>query len=136
MAFSHGTIATLDVDPLGGTSWTSITAYMQDIDDDINVAFLDTTTLGKTAKVGIPGLEDGKFKMKGLWDTTVDGVLDNCKRKVISFRYRPAGAGSGLAEYTGKAILTSYTLDTSVKGAASFKAELTVSDGHTRAVQS
>ncbi len=135
MAFVHGTVATLEIDPAGGTSYTDVSAYLDDVDDDINVQFIDVTVLGNTAKRGIPGLEDGKFKLKGFWDTTIDGVLNSCKRVVASYRYRPAGAGTGLAQYTGQVIMSSYTIHNSVKDATTLKAEFTVSGGHTRSLQ-
>jgi hypothetical protein len=136
MAFVHGTVSTLEIDPAGGTAYTDISQYLESIDDDINVHAIDVTTLGDLAKNFIPGLEDGKFKLKGFWDTTIDGVLNSCKRQVVTFRYRPAGAGSGLAQYTGSAILSSYTMDSIVKDAVSLKAEFTISGGSTRSVQS
>jgi hypothetical protein len=135
MAFLHGVVSTLEIDPAGGTSYTDISQYLENIDDDVNVHFIDVTTLGRTAKVGIPGLEDGKFKLKGFWDTPIDSTLSSCKRVVCSFRYRPAGAGTGLPQYTGKAIMSSYTIDSIVKDALSIKAEFTISEGSTRSVQ-
>lgn len=136
MAFYHGIVSTLEIDPAGGTSYTDISTYLENIDDDINVQAIDVTTLGDIAKNHIPGLEDGKFKLKGFFDPTVDAVLESCKRVVASFRYRPAGAGTGLPEYTGDVIMSSYTIDSVVKDAVSIKAEFTVSGGHTRGTQS
>jgi hypothetical protein len=136
MTFYHGTVSTLEVDPAGGSSFVDLSEYLEDIEDDINVAFIDVTTFGQTAKVGIPGLEDGKFKLKGFWDATLDSTLASCKQVVITFRYRPVGAGAGLPQYTGQAILSSYTFDVVVKDAVSFKAEFTISGGTTRSVQS
>lgn len=135
MAFYHGIVSTLEIDPAGGTSYTDISPYLENIDDDINVQAIDVTTLGETAKQHIPGLEDGKFKLKGFFDPTVDALLESCKRVVASYRYRPAGAGTGLPQYTGQVILSSYTIDSVVKDAVSIKAEFTVSNGHTRSVQ-
>ncbi len=135
MAFAHGTVSTLEIDPAGGTTYTDVSAYLENIDDDMNVHAIDVTVLGNLAKNFIPGLEDGKFKLKGFWDTTIDGTLNSCKRQLVSFRYRPGGAGTGLAQYTGKAIMSSYTIDSIVKDAVSLKAEFTISGGSTRSVQ-
>jgi hypothetical protein len=135
MTFYHGTVSELAVDPAGGTTYTDISEYLEDIEDDINVHFIDVTTFGNLAKVGIPGLEDGKFKLKGFWDATLDSTFASCKQVVFTFRYRPVGTGAGLPEYTGEAILSSYTFDVVVKDAVSFKAEMTISGGTTRTVQ-
>jgi len=135
MAFTHGSLATMDIDPAGGTAWTTVTAYYNDVSlkEDIDTA--ETTVLGNTAKNYIPGLEDGSFSLSGLFDPTINTLITSCKRVVVSFRYRPSGAGTGKIEYTGKCILTSYKVDTSVKDAASQDAEFQVTNGVVTTVQ-
>lgn len=135
MAFSHGSIATLEIDPLGGSSYTNVSTYFGDINEDINTQAADTTTLGNTAKQYIPGLDDGKMKLKGLYDPSIDSTLESCRRKLVTFRYRPAGAGAGLPQHTGQALMSSYTIDTSATAAAKINAEFTINGAVTRTTQ-
>ena len=136
MAFSHGSLATLEIDPAGGSSFTDISEYLNDASQEETVDTAETTTLGKTRKTYIPGLEDGTFSLSGLFDPAADALLYSCKRVIITFRYRPAGAGSGLPEYVGEAILTSYSISTTVDEAATIEAELQTTDTVTRTTQS
>lgn len=136
MAFSHGSLATLDIDPAGGTSYTDVSEYLNEVGLETEIDTAETTTLGKTAKTYIPGLEDGTFECSGLYDPAFDALLDSCKRVVASFRYRPAGAGTGLPEFTGSVILSSYGVETTVDDAATIEAEFQVTDAITRSVQS
>ena len=136
MAFSHGSLATLEIDPAGGTSYTDISEYLNEASQEETVDTAETTTLGKTRKTYIPGLEDGTFSLSGLFDPTIDALLYSCKREIITFRYRPAGAGTGLPEYSGEAILTSYSISTTVDEAATIEGELQTTDTVTRTAQS
>jgi hypothetical protein len=136
MAFSHGSLAELAIDTAGGTSYTDdLTEYLNDASPDQEVDTAETTTLGKVAKTYIPGLEDATFSLAGLFDPDIDAVLSSIKRTIVSFRYRPAGTGAGLPEYTGDAILTSYNIGTTVDEAATVEGELQVSGGLQRATQ-
>lgn len=138
MAFTHGSLATLEIDPNGGTTYTDISEYLNEASPDIEIDTAETTTLGKTAKTYIPGLEDATFSLSGLFDPTADTLFYSLKRAVPNptFRYRPAGAGTGLPEYTGEVILTSYSIGTTVDDAATIEAELQSTDSMTRTVQS
>lgn len=135
MAFSHGSVATLEIDPAGGTSYTAVTTYLNDSSPAQDIDTPETTTFGKTAKTYIPGLEDGTFSLSGLYDPTADALFTSMKRVIVTFRYRPTGAGTGKPEFTGSAILTSYKLGTKVDEAATIEAELQVTGGLIRASQ-
>lgn len=111
--------------------------YLADIDADGNVQALDVTTLVKRAKSFIPGLEDAKIKMKGFFDsdsvapaTTFDYWMMSRKRQVYPISYFPEGGEeAGDPAYCLYGLMTSYTIDTSVKAAASLKLEFTTSRG-------
>lgn len=137
MAFTHGSLATLAIDAAGGTSYTDISSYLNEASPDFEVDTAETTTLGKTSKTYIPGLNDATFSLSGLFDPTVDALLWSLRRASPNptFRYRPAGAGTGLPEYTGQVVLTSYSIGTTVDEAATIEAELQASDTITRTVQ-
>lgn len=135
MAFSHGSLATMEIDPAGGTSYTAVTSYYKDVSLKDSIDTAETTTLGHTAKTYIPGLEDATFSLSGLFDPALNTIITSCKRVIVTFRYRPSGAGTGKIEYTGSAIMSSYKVDTSVSDAASQEAEFQVTNGVTVTVQ-
>lgn len=136
MAFTHGTNATLEIDPAGGSSYTNISVYLEDINQDTKTDKAETSTLGNTAKTYIPGLEDGTFKCKGFFDPTIDALWNSVRRLIVTFRYRPAGAGAGKPEYTGTAFLTNYQIDASVKDVVQGKVEFQITGPFSRGVQS
>lgn len=136
MAFSHGSTATMGIDPTNATTYTDVTSYFNDVSLKESIDTAETTVLGNTAKNYIPGLEDATFSLSGFFEPTLDGIVASCKRVIVSFRYRPNGAGTGKVEYTGHCILTSYKLDTSASDAASQEIEFQVTNGVTVAVQS
>lgn len=135
MAFTHGSVATFAVDAAGGSSYTDLSVYLNEVGLDNETDTAETTVLGKIHKTYIPGLLDDTFSLSGLFDPTVDAFLAGIQRDVVSFRYRPAGAGTGLPEYTGLAFMTSYSIGTTVDEAATIEAEFQVTDTVTRAAQ-
>jgi len=133
--FSHGSLATMEIDVANGTSYTAVTAYYNDVSLKEAIDTAETTVLGNTAKNYIPGLEDATFSLSGLFDPTLNGIITSCKRTVVAFRYRPSGAATGKVEFTGHCIMTSYKVDTSVSDAASQEAEFQVTNGVVVTVQ-
>lgn len=136
MAFSHGSVAQLAIDPAGGSSYTlDLSAYLNEASLEIETDDAETSTFGNTAKTFLPGLEEGTIEIEGLYDPTVDAGLDGIRRDIVSFRYRPAGTGSGLPQYTGSAFLTSYTVETTVDEAGTIEGEFMVTGPVVRATQ-
>ncbi len=135
MAFNHGTVATFGVDPLGGTSYTDLSVYLNEITQETETDAAETTTLGNTAKTYIPGLEDGTFELAGLYDPTADAVFEACRRVIATFQYRPAGAGAGKPQFKGSLILTTYSIETTVEDAAAFEAEFQITGTILRTTQ-
>lgn len=135
MAFSHGSEATFEIDPAGGTSYTDVSEYLNEVSQEGETDSAETTTLGNIHKTYIPGLLDDTFSLSGLFDPTFDAMLGTVQRVTVSFRYRPAGAGTGLPEYVGSAFMTSYTINTTVDDAATVEAEFQVTDTVTRNTQ-
>lgn len=62
MAFTHGTIAKLY------SNGYDLSGWLKNIAGQTQVVAEDATTLGKTAKVVMPGLRDGTLDIEGLWD--------------------------------------------------------------------
>lgn len=136
MAFSHGSLATLEIDPLGGTAWEDISEFLNEASSDEEVDTAETTTLGNTRKTYIPGLEDGTFSLSGFFDPDIDTIFYDIRRVIITYRYRPAGVGAGLPQYVGSAILSSYNIGTTVEDAATIEAELQTTGSVVRSIQS
>lgn len=131
MAFSAGYHSRIWFDGLASTG------FLENIDADGNVQAIDVTTLDKTAKTFIPGLEDSKIKMKGFYsadslndELTFDYWLDARKRAIFPTVYYPEGGGTlGDPAYILYGQLTSYTIDSVVKDAVSIKTEFVTSRG-------
>jgi len=130
MSFSHGSVAKLTVNSVDVSDYLSDATY----NDSIDAA--ETTTLGKTAKTYIPGLDDGTFKCSGYFDPTMDAAIFAMKRLVVPFTYSPQGIGTGLVQYTGNCVLSSYSVGTAVKDAGSGDAEWQITGDVTRTIQS
>lgn len=130
MAFSHGKVATLSVNAVGLTGYLSDVAMSRDFDT------AETSVLGSTDKSYVPGLRDGTFSCSGMLDPTFDAALDAMTGLIIAFVYRPQGAGTGLTEYSGNCILTSYNIKTGIGDMAAVDAEFQRTGTLTRTVQS
>jgi hypothetical protein len=133
MAFTHGKAATFVVDTVGGVP-TDLSAYLNSTGLDRTADQAETSTLGSTYKSFVAGLIDGKFSLAGLFDTTVDAVLDALFVAGTSsdFTYRPQGTGGGLVQLDGHVILTSYSLSAGLDGPSAFTAEFQVDGAVTR----
>lgn len=132
MAFSHGTRARVWLD--GFAASCSINDFS--IKGDIDTA--EVTTLCKSAKNYIPGLEDESSSLSGFYDTdTTTQALALAyfvharKRTVFPVAYWPQGdtaiAGDQAFFHNGE--MTSYKIDTSVKDAASLDLEFQSNTG-------
>jgi len=128
MAFTHGKSATFFVDTYPGLVSTDLSVYLNSTGLDRTADQAETSTLGSTYKSFVAGLIDGKFSLAGLFDTTVDAVLDALFVSGVSsdFIYRPQGTGSGLVQLDGHVILTSYSLSAGLDGPSAFTAEFQV----------
>ncbi|NOZ27961.1 MAG: hypothetical protein GXP39_07915 [Chloroflexi bacterium] len=133
MAFSHGSNAVFKIDDSGGTL-TDISSYVTSVSFPESADTAEVTTLGKSSKVYIAGLKDATISIEGVYDPTVDSLLNGIlgASSTSSFEYGPAGSSTGSPKYTGECICTSYEVTTGVDGAATFSAEFQVSDSITR----
>lgn len=131
MAFAHGSNAVFKVDNSSDVL-TDISSYVKSVSFPRTIETAETTTLGKTAKCYIAGLEDATISIEGPFDPTLDALLDGIRRTEVDFEYGPQGSDSGAVKYTGKCILTSYEATTGVDGVGSYSAEFQVTDAITR----
>jgi hypothetical protein len=130
----HGSKATFTVQDSGGTV-RDLTGFLDTEGLARSADTAEVTTGGSTSKKYIPGLKDATIPVEGPWDVTVDGYLNGILGMERNFVYRPAGAGTGLPEYTGAGILTSYEPETSVDDAGRISGEFQVTGDVARAIQ-
>lgn len=126
MAFSHGTNAKMSVNSV------DVSAYLNTAGLDTETETAEVTTLGKTAKNYIPGLEDGTFSLGGPFDPSIDSTMNALRRTVVPFLYQPQGATAGLPRYSGNCLITSYSIETTTDDAGTWEAEFQLTDGWTR----
>lgn len=124
MAYSHGSDADFRLDNSAG-SLTDISAYTTDVSLARAADTAEVSTFGDNAKEYIAGLTDATFTASGIFDPTVDVVLDAAVGVQRSFQYGPQGTTGGNIKYTGECICTSYdppaTMGDAVKWSASFQ---------------
>ena len=127
MAFAHGTVAVITVNSV------NISTYCNTDSLETEAETAEVTTLGKTAKNYIPGLEDGTISAEGPFDPTIDSTINSMRRTLVPFLIQPQGTASGLPRYTGNCILTKYKIESPVDDASNWSAEWQISDGWVRA---
>lgn len=136
MAFSHGTAARMWLDGFPSA------CYLNEFSLDGEVDTAETTTLCKSAKTYIPGLEDATVSLSGFFDTntldpasTFEALLDARKRAVFPVIYYPEGGDTiGDPAYLLNGFLTSYNVGTTVDDAATLEMEYQSSTGFQRGV--
>jgi len=126
MAFSHGTNAVITINSV------DISEYCNTSSQEMETETAEVTTLGKTAKNYIPGLEDGTISAEGPFEPTMDAAIEAMRRTLVPFVYQPQGTAPGLPKYTGTCILTKYSIETPVDDAGTWEAEWQISDGWVR----
>lgn len=139
MAFVFGTAAELAMDPLGGTSYTvSLECALNNINLERELDEAEVTTMCSTIKDYIPGLAESTLEFEGLYDAADNGVdesLDSIFGDVVSWRYRPAGTGTGLPQYVFNGFLQSYSIEATVDEAVSIEGTIRLTGAVTRTVQ-
>lgn len=138
-SFSFGTAAELAMDPLNGTSYTVILdCVMNELNLTRELDEAEVTTLCSTIKDYIPGLAETTLEFEGLYDSADNGVdeaLDSSFGTVVSWRYRPAGTGTGLPQYVFSGFLQEYSIEATVDEAVTIEGTIRLTGGFTRSVQ-
>lgn len=123
MAFSHGKDLGFKLDNAADA--------LTDISSFVNAAELtDTGEIGETttadgtgAKTFIPGLRPFTLSIEGLFDSTVDAILNAAVNALKTFEYGPDGLDPTDVRYTGEVICTSYNPPANVAESNKFTAE-------------
>jgi hypothetical protein len=124
VSFQHGSNADFYLGGYNGTGYCSSVS----VEGEIETA--EVTTLGKTAKNYIPGLEDATISFEGYFDSSpVDSAafsykLDALRRTITEATYIPQSDLVGGTCHFAQGMLTSYSLETPVDDAGSFEAEM------------
>lgn len=127
MAFVHGSNSDIVVDT------TNLSQYVDSVSHDRSVDTAETSTFGLDDKTFIAGLEDGSFSLSGHWDTTGDAAVDGCfDGALVALTYGPAGSGSGAIAYTCNALITNYSITSSVSDRVNWTVSLQRSGALTR----
>lgn len=134
MAAVHGSKAFLSVQDSGGVA-RDLSGFLNESGLARSADTAEVTTGGSNSKKYIPGLKDGTIPIAGPWDATVDGYLDGILGMERVFIYRPAGTGTGLVNYTGSGILTSYEGSSPVDDAGSISGEFQITGDVVRSLQ-
>lgn len=141
MGFVFGTNAELAMDPAGGTSYTvTIDCAMNELTLERELDEAEVTTFCSTIKDYIPGLAETTLEFEGLYQdgaTEIDYQLNNIfgSSTIPSWRYRPAGTGTGLPEYTFDGFLQEYSIEATVDEAVTIEGTIRVTNAVVRSVQ-
>lgn len=135
MAFVHGKSSIFKLDNASSVL-TDISAFVNDCKLPAKADTADTSTFGKTAHTYIAGLKDAVITIAGLFDPTVDAILNSAlgTATLKNFEYLPGGTGTGKVKYSGTVICDAYEVGGSVTSAVTFTASLKVSDAITRTI--
>lgn len=130
-----GTATALYITGAGSANLANdITNYCSEIVPTYNGQRLDTTTMGNTSRQFIRGFLENGYQVRGVWDTTIDGIMMGLMTAGTAgpIRYAPSGSASGLVKHDGTATLISYSPPSNVNEAVTWSAEFAVNGSVTR----
>jgi hypothetical protein len=126
MAFISGKDSFFSVDG------TDITTYVNQLSLSRDVNTLETTSFGSDQSTFVVGVEGLSISGSATFDATADGVMAGLfDGSVVAFDYRPNNASSQ-PKYTGNALVTNYTIDSSATDLVSISFSLIVTGAVTR----
>lgn len=126
MAFNSGKDSFFSVDG------TDISTYVNQLSLSRDVNTLETTSFGSDQASFVVGIEGLSISGSASFDATADGVMAGLfDGSVVAFEYRPNNASSQ-PKYTGNALVTNYTIDSSATDLVSISFSLIVTGAVTR----
>src|SRR6478609_325623 len=130
MAFQHGTNADFYVNGFDATGFSN------KVGTDGSVDTAEVTTLGKTAKNYIPGLEDATSSFSGFFDgaagadsTSLSFKLNSIRRTITQVTYLPQTDLIGGRGFIMEGELTKHKVETGTDDAGTFEAEFQTNTG-------
>lgn len=125
MALKHGNTAVFKVGA------TNLSTFTNSIDFKLAADSHDVTTFGATGHKYQGGLTDGTISLAGFYDDAASATpkvtFAGAAGTTVTWTYQPEGLGDGLAQYTGSAVITSYSESTPVADMITWAAELQIS---------
>ena len=126
MAFNSGKDSFFSVDG------TDISTYVNQLSLSRDVNTLETTSFGSDQASFVVGIEGLSISGSASFDATADGVMAGLfDGSVVAFDYRPNNTSSQ-PKYTGNALVTNYTIDSSATDLVSISFSLIVTGAVTR----
>ena len=126
MAFLAGKDSAITIDS------TALTSYVDSMSLSRDVNTLTVTSFGDANEAYIAGVQGFTIDISGSFDATADNAIQGMfDGATVTFDFRPNDT-SGLPKYTGSALITNYTIDSSATDKVSFSASLLVSGSITR----
>ena len=111
---------------------TDISSYVNQLSLSRDINTLETTSFGSDQASFVVGIEGLSISGSATVDATADGVMAGLfDGSVVAFDYRPNNASSQ-PKYTGNALVTNYTIDSSATDLVSISFSLIVSGAVTR----
>lgn len=130
--FSTGKGAVFTIDDTGDVV-RDISDVLNSVDFPESTDTAEVTAFGASSRSYIVSLESATISISGMYDATVDGYFKGGAEPSTGrdFVYKP-GTASGDAIYSGKAILTNYSLSSPVGDVNTFTADFQVTGAVTR----
>jgi hypothetical protein len=126
MAFISGKDSFFSVDG------TDISSYVNQLSLSRDVNTLETTSFGSDQASFVVGVEGLSISGSATFDATADGVMAGLfDGSQVAFEYRPDNSSSQ-PKYTGNALVTNYTIDSSATDLVSISFSLIVTGAVTR----
>ena len=126
MAFISGKDSFFSVDG------TDISSYVNQLSLSRDVNTLETTSFGSDQATFVVGVEGLSISGSATFDATADGVFAGLfDGSTVAFDYRPDNTSSQ-PKYTGNALVTNYTIDSSAGDLVSISFSLIVTGAVTR----
>ena len=133
MAFIHGRNTVITVDANDLSAFTSSSDFNQPVDTH------DVTAYGDANRNYIAGLIDGTFSMEGHYDDSATSPRDILQplagAAAFTIVRQPEGVGSGFAQDSFSAVLTSYSESSPVDDKISWSAEFQITGAVTSTAQ-
>jgi len=126
MAFISGKDSFFSVDG------TDISSYVNQLSLSRDVNTLETTSFGSDQATYVVGVEGLSISGSATFDATADGVFAGLfDGSTVAFDYRPDNTSSQ-PKYTGNAVVTNYSIDSSAGDLVSISFSLIVTGAVTR----
>ena len=111
---------------------TDISSYVNQLSLSRDVNTLETTSFGSDQATFVVGVEGLSISGSATFDDTADGVFAGLfDGSTVAFEYRPNNTASA-PKYTGNALVTNYTIDSSATDLVSISFSLIVAGAVTR----